>query len=62
MVILARDAFPDNPFLQLGVAEQMLALGQRDHAVKLLQELEKLPCSPVYYPELPDHLRKLQGP
>lgn len=62
MVILARDAFPDNPFLQLHVAEQMLALGQRDHAVKLLQELEKLPWSPIYYPEIPEHLKKLLKP
>lgn len=62
MLILARDAFPDNPFLQLHVAEQLLTAGQREHAIKMLQELEKLPWSPIYYPELPEHLRKLQKP
>jgi len=60
MLILASNAFPDNPILKIPLAERLLASGQREHALKILQELQKLPWSEVYYSNIPEHLRKLQ--
>lgn len=62
MLLLASNALPSNPFFKLAIAEQMLAGSQRDHAQKLLQELQQLPWSEIYYPDIAEHLQKLRQP
>ncbi len=59
MLDLAITAFPENPFIQLQKAELLIALEQTDAAMKLLEELQKLPWSKVYYPQLPNYIASL---
>lgn len=57
MLELAAAAFPDNPQIQLKLAQVANDLGNRDRALQLVGQLQKLPWSPVYYPQMPDYLQ-----
>lgn len=60
MLGLAQNAFPENPFLRIRLAEQLLAVGERDHAKELIDELQKLPWSKVYYSRALANLQELK--
>lgn len=53
---LAGAAFPDNPLIKLQIAELAMDLGEKETAKTLVKELRKLPWSPVYYRDMPQHL------
>jgi len=60
MLDLAHNAFPDNPFVTLTLAEHLFATGQPQAAEPLLKKLQGLKWSEVYYPKIPGHLEKLK--
>lgn len=53
MFDLAAGCFPENPFILLEKARFLISQGEGGKAVKLLNQLERLPWSAVYYPTLP---------
>lgn len=57
MLKLAQASFPDNPHLTLKIAQLSSELDDRKTALHLIEQLQKLPWSPVYYPEMPDYLK-----
>ena len=58
MLLLASQAKPEDPFITLKLATRLNLLGQADQANQLVKELQKLPWSSVYYPEMPETLSK----
>lgn len=52
--------YPLNPFVDIGRAELLLKQGNRDAAIKLITDLQKLHWSPVYHPDIPEILAELQ--
>lgn len=46
--------------LKIPLAEQLLSTGQKDAAHKLLDELQSLSWSPVFYPEMNEYLVSLK--
>jgi hypothetical protein len=66
MLDLALGVLPDNPFVILRRIEYSLQLEDTDQVDALLRPLERLPWSPIYFPEIParlKHLRELnRGP
>lgn len=57
MLQLAAAVFPDNPQIKLRVAQLAGGMGDRRSALRLVEQLQQLPWSPVYYPQMPDHLK-----
>ncbi|ALC15474.1 hypothetical protein DSOUD_0686 [Desulfuromonas soudanensis] len=57
MLQLATETFPDNPLIRLKIAQLSSELGDRKTALHLVAQLQRLPWSPVYYPEMPDYLK-----
>ncbi|PLX93759.1 MAG: hypothetical protein C0621_06885 [Desulfuromonas sp.] len=62
MLQLAADAMPENPWLKIDLAKAWLRMGGegKRHALALLQELQQLPWSSIYFPEIPPMLEALQ--
>lgn len=56
MLQLAAQVFPDNPHIRLKEAQLSDEMGDRKTALHLVEQLRKLPWSPVYYPQMPDYL------
>lgn len=56
MMQMAAATFPENPFIQLQVAKLAMETGDKEAAKKIVRELQKLPWSPVYHPEMPQYL------
>jgi predicted Zn-dependent protease len=52
-------AVPNDPFLRLQKARMLLAIGRDDEGKVLMQELSRLPWSPVYYPEVRAEIERL---
>ncbi|MDX9709427.1 MAG: hypothetical protein RBT64_07710 [Trichloromonas sp.] len=59
MLDLAAKVFPDDPFIPLDRAGLLLQAGRGRESREILQRLQKLPWSPVYYPELPQRLKEM---
>lgn len=59
MLDLAAKVFPDDPFIPLDRAGLLLQAGRGRESREILQRLQKLPWSPVYYPELPYRLKEM---
>jgi len=57
MLQLATETFPDNPHIRLKIAQLSSELDDRKTAQHLIEQLQKLPWSPVYYPQMPDYLK-----
>lgn len=57
MLKLAQASFPDNPHLTLKIAQLSSELDDRKTALHLIEQLQKFPWSPVYYPKMPDYLK-----
>lgn len=53
MFDLAARSAPDNPFIPLERARFLIGQGEGGEALKLLNQLERLPWSAVFYPTLP---------
>jgi hypothetical protein len=62
MLDLAAKAFPDDPFIPLDRAGLLLQAGRGRESREILQRLQKLPWSPVYYSELPQRLKEMAEP
>ena len=62
MLDLAARAFPDDPFIPLDRAGLLLQAGRGRESREVLQRLQKLPWSPVYYPDLPQRLKEMAEP
>lgn len=56
MMQMAAVTFPENPFIQLQAAKLAMETGDKEAAKKIVRELQKLPWSLVYYPDMPKHL------
>lgn len=56
MLQLAATAFPDNPHIQLQMAKLAGEMGDRATARKLVAQLQKLPWSSVYFPDVAAYL------
>lgn len=56
---LANQANPDNPFMALELARALIAAGQTDPAVPLLENLLTLNWSKYIYPNMPSFLEQL---
>lgn len=59
MLALARETFPDNPFILLREAELLLSVGRLEEAEGLVHHLQSLTWSPVYYTDVPPLLEEL---
>jgi tetratricopeptide (TPR) repeat protein len=59
MLELAAKVFPGDPFIPLDRAGLLLRLGRGREGREILQRLQKLPWSPVYYPDLPQRLEEM---
>jgi tetratricopeptide (TPR) repeat protein len=59
MLQLAHEAKPDNPFFTLDLARALIAEGQDDSAVPLLQQLLSLNWSKSFYPLMTEQLQQL---
>ena len=57
MMKLAADAFPENPLIRLKIAQLSSELGERKSAEHLVEQLQQLPWSTVYYPDMPAYLQ-----
>lgn len=51
--------YPENPFMKLSEVDTLIKLGRPEEAVRVLQELEKLPWSPVFHPTAKQDLNKM---
>lgn len=58
MLKLAHDAFPDNFQITLNLAQLLAELGQVETALQLIEPLQKLSWSKVYYADMPDALAR----
>lgn len=56
---LANQANPDNPFISLALARDLIAAGQTDTAVPLVENLLALNWSKDYFPNMPSFLEQL---
>jgi hypothetical protein len=56
MLRLAALSFPDDPYITLQLAGQLIELKHGNEALTLLEELHKLPWSKVYNPEMAKNL------
>jgi hypothetical protein len=56
MLKMAGSAFPENPLIKLRNAQLAMETGDKETAERLVRELQKLPWSSVYYPEMPKYL------
>ncbi|TLM65412.1 MAG: hypothetical protein FDZ69_10115 [Deltaproteobacteria bacterium] len=52
-------AFPDNPFIRIGQADQLIRRERGREALPLLQELQQLPWSSEFHPATPALLREM---
>ena len=59
MLNLAAQSRPDDPFITLQLAIHLNLHGQNDVAGQLVEELQQLPWSSVYYPTMPGTLASL---
>ena len=59
MLRLAHEALPDNPFVSLELARALIAEGQGDHAVPLLQSLLAEKWSETFHPDMPEILEQM---
>lgn len=59
MLAKARLIFPNNPFIAISQADLLIRRQRGQEAVPLLNELQQLPWSPVYHPNVPDLLRQM---
>ncbi len=59
MLDLAAKVFPDDPFISLDRAGLLLRSGSNREGREILQRLQKLPWSPVYYPDMPQRLEEM---
>lgn len=57
MLKLATNTFPENFHIRLQLAQLSWQLGDRKTALHLVEQLQQLPWSPVYYPQMPDYLQ-----
>lgn len=57
MLERAAAVFPDNPQIKLKQAQLVDEVGDRKTALQLVEQLQQLPWSPVYYPQMPDYLQ-----
>ena len=58
MLGLARKTFPDNFQITLQMAQLEAELGETEAALRLVEPLQKLSWSNVYYPDMPDALKR----
>ncbi len=61
MLKLAQDAFPDNHQIKLQMAQLLASMGEAEAAFDLVQPLQKLPWSKIYYPEMSEALASFVG-
>ena len=59
MLHLAHEALPDNPFVSLKLAQGLMAEGQMDRAVPLLQSLLAEKWSETFYSNMPEVLEQM---
>ncbi|MCM2265739.1 MAG: hypothetical protein NDI73_11175 [Desulfuromonadales bacterium] len=56
MMRMAAATFPEDPFIKLQTAQLAMENGDKETARQLIRELQKLPWSSVYYPDMPKYL------
>lgn len=56
MLSLAARVFPENIQIKLRMARLATEVGEKTTALHLVEKLQQLEWSPVYYPEMPDYL------
>ena len=56
MLTLAGKALPDNPFIKLDMAQLALNMEDKKTALHLVEPLQQLEWSTVYFPEMPSYL------
>ena len=59
MLRLAEQAMPDNPYISMQLAAQLIELNHSEQAIKILDRLLELPWSKVYYPDMAERLEAL---
>lgn len=60
MLEIAKGLDPANPFVGLRIAELQIELGAPEQARRLLDELSRLPWSPVYFPDVPELIESMK--
>jgi tetratricopeptide (TPR) repeat protein len=59
MLRLAEQAMPDNPYISMQLAAQLIELNHSEQAIKILDRLIELPWSKVYYPDMAKRLEAM---
>lgn len=57
----AAKSFPDNPFIRIRQAELLIAAGHAGMALPILDQLDRLPWSPIYHSEIKPTLASLRA-
>lgn len=61
MLRLAEVAMPDNPFISMQLAAHLIELKHAEQALKMLEELQRLPWSKVYYSDMVERLEAMKS-
>ncbi|MDT8442722.1 MAG: hypothetical protein RQ722_00380 [Desulfuromonadales bacterium] len=56
MLRLAGEALPDDPQIKLQIAQMAVELKEAHAAAQVVKELQELPWSNIYYPQMPEYL------
>lgn len=56
----ASDVFGNDPFITLKKIGMHKEMGTLEHAIEMIKELQKLPWSPIFDPEMPQFLKELE--
>ncbi len=59
MLKLASDAFPQDPFIKLQIAQLASEVGEQEYALEMLNKIRNLEWSDTYYPKMPQYLSDL---
>lgn len=59
MLLLAEQAMPDNPFIGLRLAALLIEIDHNEQAIKILEKLQKLKWSKVYFPGMEAQLETM---
>jgi hypothetical protein len=61
MLKLASEIYSEDPFVQLRLAEAHLNLGQQKEALAILEKINNLTWSTVYYPQMPGMIEQFRA-
>jgi predicted Zn-dependent protease len=59
MLEKAADIFPENPFIEMSLADVMIRTGEKGKALTILTALQEIPWSTTYHGNTPDYLEEM---